>query len=75
MHELLAGVVARIDLGDRAQLRVGAEHQVGAATGPALAVGAGAGERFASGDAPAPAGSQVEQVDEEVIRQRARVAR
>ena len=33
--ELLAGVVARVDLGQRPQLRVGAEHEVDGGRGPA----------------------------------------
>jgi len=41
VHEILIGVVARIDLGERPELGVGAEDQVDAGAGPlALAGGA-----------------------------------
>src|SRR5260370_1270341 len=76
LYELLLRVRAGIDFGQRAQLRVRAEDQVGAGAGPldrlGLAVARlieviGAGDRV-----PYPA--HAKQVGEEVIRQPARLA-
>src|SRR5262249_55780087 len=72
LHELLLRVVAGIDLGDRAELRVRTEHEIDAAAGPLervrLAIAplegvAGVGYRL-------PRRIHVEQVHEEVVAQR-----
>ncbi|PAV92579.1 hypothetical protein WR25_24971 [Diploscapter pachys] len=63
---------AGIDFGDRAQLRIGAEHQVGARGGPLLfvRVAIGADELLVAVIADLlPRGAHVEQVHEEVVGQ------
>ena len=71
--ELLARVVAGVDLGERAQLGVRAEDEVGAAAGPLqLAVAASRASKCSRRRGRRPRRAEVEQVDEEVVRQRAR---
>ena len=68
VDELLVGVVARVDLGEGAQLGVGAEEQVDAAAGPRLlARGVGRGELVGGLVVGGPRRAELEQVDEEVV--------
>ena len=71
VHELLLGVITRIDLRDRAQLGVRPEDEVGAAAGPLdpARVGVAALERVPSAGHRLPRRAHVEQVDEEVVGQ------
>ena len=74
-HELLARVIAGVDLGERAQLGVRAEHEVDAGAGPAdLARGVVADERPRVAGGRRPRRAEVEQVHEEVVRERAGVS-
>src|SRR3954451_22560946 len=72
VDELLGGVVARVDLGEGTQLGGGAEEQVDAAAGPRLLPGGvRRGERVSALVGRGPRRAELEQVDEEVVRQRA----
>src|ERR1700733_12836279 len=74
-YELLARVVAGVDLGHRPQLGVRAEHEVGAAAGPLQLAGGPVATLVLLGGAVAtryrgPDRVHVEQIDEEVVGQR-----
>ena len=76
VHELLARVVAGVDLRERAQLGVRAEHEVDAGAGPLDLARRRRGPRTCRRRRPSPSSrAEVEQVDEEVVRQRARACR
>src|SRR5205823_3312788 len=71
-HELLLSVVARVKLCERAELRMCAEHEVGRRGGPLLFAGRAIATLVHILIRPrwSPRGADVEQIHEEVVRQR-----